>query len=301
MGRDKRQKGHDTNRDSGPFVAMPLAVLDCPAYLNLSHPAARLLMDIARQYRRDNNGQLLASRVHLLERGWKSHDTVARAVKELVAAGFIHQTVMGHRPNKASWYAVTWRTLDRHPGYDHGAAESFVRGAYKNTPLKNSTPSPGDGPVKNKGLSPGDGPRPAQIGPGDGLEGQAIGPGNGPIRGVFGTFLSPSDGHQSRYNHLDGASARAHAHHNDCVNHAHGHEQETHAHTQPVHAPGSPSVVPWDGQTCNAPETRTGLNDNRETFTPMVETHGRGDTNGRGERLLTYTPASFAVLTIDSG
>ena len=252
MGRDKRQKGHDTNRDSGPFVAMPLAVLDCPAYLNLSHPAARLLMDIARQYRRDNNGQLLASRVHLLERGWKSHDTVARAVKELVAAGFIHQTVMEHRPNKASWYAVTWRTLDRHPGYDHGAVESFVRGAYKNTPLKNCTPSPGDGPVKNKGFSPGDGPRPAQIGPGDGLEGQAIGPGDGPIMGVFGTFLSPSDGHQSRYNHLDGARQRAHAHHDDCVNHAPDHGDETHA--------------------CSV----------------MV-------------RLLTYTPAPCAVLTIDSG
>ena len=251
MGRDRRQKGHDTNRDSGPFVAMPLAVLDCPAYLNLSHPAARLLMDIARQYRRDNNGQLLASRVHLLERGWKSHDTVARAVKELVAAGFIHQTVMGHRPNKASWYAVTWRTLDRHPGYDHGAAESFVRGAYNNATLKNSKPSPGDGPVKNDVLSPGDGPRPAQIGPGDGLEGQAIGPGDGPIRGVFGTFLSPSDGH-----HLDKPSTvarqRAHAHHDDCVNHAPDHGHETHA--------GSVML-----------------------------------------RLLTYTPAPCAVLTIDSG
>lgn len=202
MGRDRRKKGHDTTRDAGQFVALPCVVLDCPAYMGLSHPAKSLLLEIARQYNRDNNGRLLASRAHLLDRGWTSNDTITRALKELQAAKLIHQTVMGHRPNKASWYAVTWRTLDRHPGYDHGAVESFVRGAYKNTPLKNDGATPPDG------------------------------------------------------DHLDipstGARQRAHAHHDDCVNHAPDHGHERHAHMQPVH-------------------------------------------------LLTYTPAPFAVLTIDSG
>jgi hypothetical protein len=199
MGRDRRKKGHDTTRDAGQFVALPCVVLDCPNYLSLSHPARSLLLEIARQFNRDNNGRLLASRSYLAARGWNSADTISRALKELLAAKLIHQTVMGHRPNKASWYAVTWRTLDRHPAYDHGAIESFVRGAYKNTPLKNDVLRPSDGLERPK------------IGPPDGLGPEPIGPSDGPIKGVFGTSPSPSDGH-----HLDlpstGARQRAHAH-----------------------------------------------------------------------------------------
>ena len=67
----------------------------------------------------------------MLKRGWKSADMLAKAKRELLNGGFIHETVKGHRPNKASWYAVTWQTLDRHPGFDPGAAESFVRSAYR--------------------------------------------------------------------------------------------------------------------------------------------------------------------------
>lgn len=139
MGRDRNRKGHDTNRNSGPFVALPCVVLDCPAYLSLSHPAKALLLEIARQYIRNNNGRLLASRTYLAKRGWKSADTISRALRQLMDSKLIHQTVQGHRPNKASWYAVTWRALDRIPGYDAGAAETFERGGYAKQPLKNAT------------------------------------------------------------------------------------------------------------------------------------------------------------------
>lgn len=54
-----------------------------------------------------------------------------RDQRELLAAGFLHETVIGQRPNKASWYAVTWQSLDRISGYDEGAAELFKRSAYK--------------------------------------------------------------------------------------------------------------------------------------------------------------------------
>jgi hypothetical protein len=45
-GRNKGIKG-DTGRDSGGFVALPWAVLDCIAYARLSHPARALLMEVA--------------------------------------------------------------------------------------------------------------------------------------------------------------------------------------------------------------------------------------------------------------
>ena len=186
MGRERRSKGHDASRDSGPFVALPWQVLDCPGYLGLSHPAKALLMDIARQYVRDNNGRLLASRAHMSKRGWTSSDTVNRALKELMAAKLIHQTVMGHRPNKASWYAVTWRTLDKLQGYDAGAAESFERGAYAKQPLKNAVLKPSGG----VGLP--------HIAPSGGVESTSVAPSDGAMRGVFGTPPTPGDGH-----HLD--------------------------------------------------------------------------------------------------
>ena len=137
-GRNSGKRG-DTGRDSGGFVALPWSVLDCPAYAALSHPARALLLEIARQFVRDNNGRLLASRAYLAKRGWNSPDVISRAKNDLIAAGFIHETVKGHRPNKASWYAVTWRALDRLPGYDAGATETFMRGAYQNASLR---PSP---------------------------------------------------------------------------------------------------------------------------------------------------------------
>ena len=137
-GRNRGHKG-DSGRDAGGFIALPWSVLDCPAYAALSHPARALLFELARQFVRDNNGRLLLSDAYLAKRGWNSPDVILRAKRKLIEAGFIHETVKGHRPNKASWYAVTWRALDKIPGYDPGAAETFVRGAYqKNAPL---TPS----------------------------------------------------------------------------------------------------------------------------------------------------------------
>jgi len=130
------KRGEGNGRDPGGFVALPWVVLDSPAYQTLSHPARSLLWEFARQFVRDNNGRLLASMAHLKKRGWTSADVVTRAKRELLAAGFIHETVKGQRPNKTSWYAVTWQVLDRLPGYDVGAAETFERSAYrKNAPL----------------------------------------------------------------------------------------------------------------------------------------------------------------------
>ena len=185
-GRNKRSKV-DLGRDSGGFVAVPWSVLDCPAYARLSHPARSLLMEIARQWVRDNNGRLLASKAYLSRRGWKSADVITRAKLELLESGFIHETVKGHRPNKASWYAVTWRALDRLPGYDVGAAETFLRGAYKQNML-----------LKNASLRPSRGLEGLSVAPSNGLERMLPTPSHGAIKAVFPQPPTPSHG-----NHLD--------------------------------------------------------------------------------------------------
>ena len=180
-GRNKASKGN-TGRDSGGFVALPWSVLDCPAYGRLSHPARALLFELARQFVRDNNGRLLASGTYLASRGWKSSDVITRAKRELLDAGFLFETVKGHRPNKASWYALTWRALDKIPGYDTGAALCFERGAYqKAAPLKKSlTPSHG---VENPAIAPP-----------HGVERMPPTPSHGAIRATFDRPSTPSHG-----------------------------------------------------------------------------------------------------------
>ena len=188
MGRDyKRGKG-GSGRDAGGFVALPWVVLDSEAYMGLSHPAKALLLELARQLRPDNNGRLLASMNHLRPRGWTSYDVITRAVRELMSAGLIHQTVQGCRPSKASWYAVTWMALERGiQGYDHGAVESFQRGAYRQKQ-----------PLKITPLTPPPGVGGASTAPSPGVGRGRSTPSPGAVEGVFGTSSTPSPG-----DHLD--------------------------------------------------------------------------------------------------
>lgn len=179
-------------------MALPWAVLDSASYAALSHPARSLLLEIARQYVRDNNGRLLASRAYLATRGWNSAAVIDRAKHELLDAGFIFETVKGHRPNKASWHAVTWHALDRLPGYDPGAIESFERGAYRKSPC----PVPSRGTVKNASLSPSGGTERTPIGPSRGTESPRTVPSRGPIEAISGDLSVPPERH-----HLEKPSA----------------------------------------------------------------------------------------------
>lgn len=139
----KRRGNVDHGRMAGGFVAVPWVVLDSPAWQGLSHPARSLLMEMARQLGVNNNGQLLASGAYLRKRGWTSNDVISRALRELVAVGFLHQTVQGHRPNKASWYAITWLRLGADEDkFDPGTEASFRRGAFMDgAPLPKPKPT----------------------------------------------------------------------------------------------------------------------------------------------------------------
>lgn len=194
-GRNRNAKG-DSGRDAGGFVALPWSVLDCPAYAGLSHPAKALLMEVARQFVRDNNGRMLLSAAYLKTRGWFSAGVIQKAKQELVDAGFIFQTVMGHRPNKASWYAVTWRTLDRLPGYDAGTEQLFQRGAYRLSPGKAKRPQPKcRNPKRNGNLNPAHGIEHALIDPLHGIDALSAIPPYGTIKANFDHFPIPLYGH----------------------------------------------------------------------------------------------------------
>jgi hypothetical protein len=119
MSRDRRFKGAKSKRPSGRFYALPAAVLQSPAYVALSPHAIKLMMDMLEQYRGDDNGRMICTWAHMHEkRGWKSRDTLDKARAELITAGFLFETVKGRRPNRASWYALTFFSLDAHDDFD---------------------------------------------------------------------------------------------------------------------------------------------------------------------------------------
>ncbi|MDV2116471.1 hypothetical protein [Alcaligenes faecalis] len=126
MSRFKRNRS-----DGSRFLLMPFTVLESQAYLSLTGQQTRLLIDIAHQYRGDNNGRLLAAWTYLNEeRGWTSKQTIATALEVLLSRGLLFKTRQGQRPNKTSWYALTWQPLDHHPDMDVGP-QSLERAAYK--------------------------------------------------------------------------------------------------------------------------------------------------------------------------
>jgi hypothetical protein len=115
---------------NGAIIAMPHYVLNSEAYKTLSGNEIRLLYDIGMQYNGNNNGALLASfRYMNQKRGWNSASSLNRAIKTLEERHLIVKTVQGHLPNKASWYAVGWASLDKLPNLDI-KAQSFPRGQY---------------------------------------------------------------------------------------------------------------------------------------------------------------------------
>lgn len=109
--------------------------MDSPAYLALSAQGIAMLNEFARLYNGHNNGSLIGSMNHFASRGWNSRDMVQKARRELLNAGFLFQTVQGHKPNKASMFALTFHPLDRpiDPGcpYDPGTEKAFVNHEYE--------------------------------------------------------------------------------------------------------------------------------------------------------------------------
>lgn len=98
-------------RNSGWFFRMPVEVLDSPSYCGLSFKARALLFDMGAQYRGNNNGDLAAPWSWMHKRGWRSKDTLQRALCELLLAGRVERTRQGglHCP---SLYAFTWLPID---------------------------------------------------------------------------------------------------------------------------------------------------------------------------------------------
>ena len=91
MGRN-RFRDAQAKREGGGFVPLPFAVLRSQSFTRLSAYAVKLLNDLLAQYKGDNNGDLCAAWTLMQPRGWRSKDTLNKALKELLSGHWLELT-----------------------------------------------------------------------------------------------------------------------------------------------------------------------------------------------------------------
>lgn len=110
-------RGHRRKRKTEhPYAAIEHRVIDSPAYADLTFSARALLLLIVRQQTKDNNGRLQATFSYMRRFGFASERTLARAIAELIAHGFIYRSRAGGYQQGAALYAVTWQPIKQREG-----------------------------------------------------------------------------------------------------------------------------------------------------------------------------------------
>ena len=98
-----------------PYAAIEHRVIDSPAFADLTPSAVKLLLLLARQLTKDNNGHLQAT-FSYMRRFEFSENTLSRAIQELIAHGIIYRTRSGGYQQGAAQYAVTWLPIRNRQG-----------------------------------------------------------------------------------------------------------------------------------------------------------------------------------------
>lgn len=99
-----------------PYAAIEHRVMDSPAFAALRPSSVLLLLLLARQLTKDNNGHLHAAYKWCKNYGIGSEHTLRDAIAQLIAHGLIYRT-RSHGANGA-WarYAVTWLPIKSREG-----------------------------------------------------------------------------------------------------------------------------------------------------------------------------------------
>lgn len=113
------------------FAGIPRVVMESADYLGLGGNAIRLLLELAYQYKGKNNGDLCAAYSVMRKRGFKSKQTLANALKQLLDANLIEKTREGVFMNpggRCALYALTWVPRDECDGkHDLKATSNPIR------------------------------------------------------------------------------------------------------------------------------------------------------------------------------
>ncbi len=122
-------------KDAGTFVKIPTVVIDSANFRALSAKAKALILDMGAGYNGHNNGDLAAPYSWMKERGWRSKDTLHRALSELQWRGMIELTRQGGLIGP-SLYAFTWLAIDQCKGKLDVPTTRVASGKWKHVPEK---------------------------------------------------------------------------------------------------------------------------------------------------------------------
>lgn len=100
----QRQKGR---KISGTFTALPHTIQDSANWQQCSGTAIKLLLDLARLYRGDNNGDLAPATL----KSKPASEALTSALRELCHYGLLRLTRQGGL-GFPSLYALTWHPID---------------------------------------------------------------------------------------------------------------------------------------------------------------------------------------------
>ncbi len=105
-------------RANGPtFVALPHELLTHDNFKRLSARALKLFIDMYSEYNGHNNGDFSATISVMRKRNWKSKQTLALALDELLHYGIVMQTRQGQKDTKLCYlYGVTFKPIDECDG-----------------------------------------------------------------------------------------------------------------------------------------------------------------------------------------
>ena len=128
-----RDRVKSTGRRNGPsFVAIPHALWECDNFKRLSARALKLLIDMYGNYNGKNNGDFCATISIMRKRGWKSKQTLALALDELLHYGLILCTRIGNSETKRAYlYGVTFQPINECEGKLDIAPTTTAPGTWK--------------------------------------------------------------------------------------------------------------------------------------------------------------------------
>ncbi|MBL8421035.1 MAG: hypothetical protein JNK92_10400 [Dechloromonas sp.] len=125
-----------------PYAAIEHRVIDSPAFVALTFSARSLLLVMARQLTKDNNGHLQATFSYMQRHGF-SENTLSRAIAGLIRHGMICRTRSGGYQQGAAQYAVTWLPIRNKQGlFLDGFKLCAWRDWKPDQPAKKKTPPP---------------------------------------------------------------------------------------------------------------------------------------------------------------
>lgn len=142
MAEDKKRMA-GARGGEGRFISVPAMVLDSPAWAALSGNEKGLLMDIAAQFFGSNNGALDCTWSRMCTRGWRSRDTLSKALSGLIEKRFVVLTRQGGK-RVCNLFAVTWREIHECGGRLDVAPTRVPSHAWRDwRPKQNAIDTPG--------------------------------------------------------------------------------------------------------------------------------------------------------------